>query len=244
VDIEELRAELSKQTKLVTELSSEKASILSKNQELLSETKKAKKERNELKDQFSDIKAQFDDLKNKSEHGDDVMEKVNELVGKKLESKQAEFESQIDDVTKKAEEFENKYNSVVQKYNGEKISLAVRTAAEKAGVLPTAIDDVVNRASGMFSISEDGKIESRDSEGNLRKVGKKVLDPNLFVENLKESATHFWPASESSGANGNSGGGNSGSNPWLKDSINYTEQARITKENPQKAEKMKAAAGG
>lgn len=46
-----------------------------------------------------------------------------------------------------------------------------------------------------------------------------------------------------SGAKPASGGGGGEKNPWLKENFNLTEQARILRENPDRAAKLRAAAG-
>lgn len=243
MEIEELKAELEKFKSKAESLEDEKRRILSKNEELLDETKRAKSERNELKEQFTNLQSQFEELQHKAEHGEETMEKVNELVQKKLEIIQADFEQKLEEATQKATQFEQQYNNLFNNYAQEKVSSQIRAAAEKAGVIPTAIDDVVLRANQLFKLNEEGKIEARDSEGNLLKAGKKILTPEVFMEQLQEKAPHFWPASEGSGMQGNtSGGGYQGKNPFAKESLNYTEQVKLTKSDPELAERLKQEA--
>lgn len=244
MDLDQMQKQLEAANKNLLKKDSEINSILNKNTELLTETKQAKSERNDLKNSVSTLQQQLDDMKNKTALGDENMQKVNDLVAQKIEIKQAEFETALEELNGQLNESQQQYTGLQQKYNGERISSAVRSSAEKAGVIPSAIDDVIARANGVFSVSEEGNIESRDSDGNLMKAGKKVMSPDVFVETLKESAGHLWPSSTGTGAQGSSGDGSGGGvNPFAKETLNYTEQAKISRTNPEKAARLKAQAG-
>lgn len=218
--------------------------VLSKNTELLAETKQAKSARTELKDSVSTLQQQLEDLKDKNALGEENIKKVNELVASKVEAAQTRFDTQVTELNEQLTTSQTGFKTLQQKYDGERISGAVRKAAEKAGVIPGAIDDVIARARGMFAISEEGLVEARDQDGNLIKIGKKIASPDVFVEALKESAEHLWPDSKGTGAKGSKGGGATGPNPFAKETFNLTEQALLVKSDPQKAERLRAQATG
>lgn len=244
MELEEAEKELAALKTKLTSKDSEITRILSKNDELLAETKQAKRDRTELKDSVTTLKQELTDFKNQKDLGDENMQKVEELVAVKLDAKQTEFDTKTEELSEQLLTAQNGFSALQQKYNGERISGAIRKAAEKAGVIPGAIDDVIARAHGMFSVSEEGAIEARDNDGNLAKIGKKIASPDVFVESLKESAEHLWPGSKGTGAKGSKGGGAGGPNPYAKETFNLTQQAKLVKSDPQRAEQLKAQAAG
>lgn len=101
-------------------------------------------------------------------------------------------------------------------------------------------------------IDEDGEHIARviDKSGNPRITGAKgdFMSIENLLDEYKESDT-FAPCFEGSRATGGGAGGGSGSggtknNPFAKDSLNLTEQARLKREDPDKAERLRAAAAG
>lgn len=104
---------------------------------------------------------------------------------------------------------------------------------------------------------EDGKArvqvfnpETGHERVSMRKgqTGAMTLD-ELVLDVMRED-DRFAPAYSGSGASGTGGAGGAGgngaggaSNPWLPASFNLTEQMRISKDNPQRAELMRREAG-
>ena len=242
MDIEELKKLVESQKKTIDQLNSKAESA---NEEvermrghqanLLEEVKNAKKARNEANDALAALKAKVDELENKGLVHDGNYE---ELLAKQTEKLKLKYEEQLAESTKAVTDISAKFEQVTKKYETEKINAQLRKAAEAANVLPSAIDDVIYRANGVFNIGEDGSIEARDKDGNLMKVGKRQLTPDTFVDNLKESAPHFWPPSQGAGATGGGAGGKDVKNPWMKDSFNRTAQVKIANENPDLAKQF------
>lgn len=188
------------------------------------------------------IEEQFETFKTEGELGKEQTEKMNELVAQKMEKVQETFDVTLNELNGQLSEAQGNFGKLKKQYDEERISGSLRKAAEKANVLPSAIDDVIHRANGVFSVSEDNKIESRDNDGNLRKIGKKIASPDSFVDSLRDTASHLWPPSGGSGAQGHSQAGDDGVNPWAKATRNFTEQARMKRADPAKAERMANAA--
>lgn len=98
---------------------------------------------------------------------------------------------------------------------------------------------------------EDGELVARviDKAGNPRITGAKgdFMSIEGLLEEFKETDT-FAPCfegSRSSGAGaGGDGSGGTKNNPFASDSLNLTEQARLNREDPNKAARLKAAASG
>lgn len=202
---------------------------------LLNETKGAKEQRNQTTELLTELQKKFDELENKGLVNDGNYE---ELLVKQTEKLKLNYDNQVSELQVKIDDSNKNYQSLQDKYNSEKINLQIRKVAESYKVLPGAIDDVIFRANGIFTIGEDGSIESRDSEGNLKKIGKKQLTPETFVESLKEVASHLWPVSKGVGASGINDSENSKENPWNKDTFNLTKQVKIANKNPDLAKEM------
>ena len=244
MELNEALAKIASQDTALSALRGEKDRMSVKMSDLLNETKEAKTARNGFKDQLAALTTEFGDFKNNASLGEENMQKVNDLVSSKMEAITAGFETTIDELTASLTEAQGSYGKLKGQYDGERISGAIRKSAEKAGVLPGAIDDVVLRSGGVFSVAENGSIEARDADGNLMKSGKKLMSPDVFVEGLKDTAAHFWPGSQASGANGAKGAAGSKVNPFSKDTLSYTEQAKMMRSDPDLANRMKAEAQG
>jgi hypothetical protein len=78
----------------------------------------------------------------------------------------------------------------------------IRAAATKAGLHPNAIEDALFRARTIFKVNEDGDAFQLGTDGKpvLGKDGKSPYAPAEWLDGMKESAPHWFPA-------GNSGGG-------------------------------------
>jgi len=179
--------------------------LKSKNTELLTEKKNLQDKlakiptAEELKE-FETLKKQLDssaDAKLIAEGKmDEVILKRTERSRLDFETKEAAFNTEITTLKESNSQFENKYTSYV-------IDDSVKKAALASGVLPAALDDVVRRTAGTFTLEADGTIVARDKDGALITTdGVKTMTPELYIAQLKESAPHFWPASKGGGLGG------------------------------------------
>ena len=104
------------------------------------------------------------------------------------------------------------HNKVIESMKGEQSNLtkklehllidsAVRDSAVKAGVVDTAIDDVVLRSQAIFSI-KDGKAVPHDSNGNVifGDGNSNPMEVSEWVKGLTESAPHLFNASTGGGS--------------------------------------------
>ena len=216
--------------KLFGQLLSEAKSIYENSQRTLNQRKK---DQDQFSAQISDLQEKLDTLEKEREEFENkgLIHEGNfeELLEKKTEKLRLNYDEKLENSRKELDDALSKFSSLEKRYHNEKIHNVLRKVAEESGVIPSAIDDVLHRASGIFSIGEDGNIESRDNEGNLRKVGKQQLTPEVFVNKLKETAEHLWPVSEGASASGGSKNNGSGINPFDKKAgtWNLTEQAKL-----------------
>lgn len=124
----------------------------------------------------------------------------------------------------------------------------VSRAAAQLGVHPAAIDDVVARVRPRFRLSDDGSPVAVDPAGQtIYGEDGRALSVEGAVRQLTTVAPHLFQSSAGGGATYASASGgrqtHGGPNPWLKESFNATEQARIMKRDRPTAERLAAEAG-
>ncbi len=130
--------------------------------------------------------------------------KLDEVISRRTERMRTDMTQRIEALAENETTLKDERDGYKRMFENERINNSVRAAAEKSGVRPEAIDDVINRSAGVFSLSEEGDIVARDKAGSLMlsKDGKTVLGPAEFVESLKESAPYYWPESTGVGSSG------------------------------------------
>lgn len=127
------------------------------------------------------------------------------------------------------------------------VNQAAIAAAQKRGLRSTAVADLTARARSVFRLV-NGAVVAVESDGQTPKVGKDGVTPLGFddwVSGLVVEAPHLFETNAGSGAVG-SGSGGAGigvKNPWSKATWNLTEQMRVTRTDPKRAELLKQSAG-
>jgi len=125
--------------------------------------------------------------------------KIDEVLNRRTDRMKADHQKQLEAL-----------NGEVSKAAQAKARLAERAvkaeviaAANKAGALPEAMDDIFLRAKGVFTVNEDGEVVAMNGdEVIMGKDGKTPLSPLEWAESLRESATHLWPKGTGTGAPG------------------------------------------
>lgn len=177
-----------------------------------------------LKDEFNGFKGQFDGLDinvvkalvQKAGQDEETRllaeGKIDEVMNRRTELMRGDFAKQLEAEklrADKSEAFANRFRDRV-------LSDSIREAAVKTGAIPDAMDDIVLRARGVFTLNEEGNPVAVDRDGNaiMGKDGKTPLTPIEWAEGLKETARHLWPTPSGGGAQGggtpNRGAGNMG----------------------------------
>ncbi len=119
-----------------------------------------------------------------------------------------------------------------------KVHDSMRKALRESKVLPEAEDDVLMYA-GIFEITEDDAVQTRDSVGVTP-----GLDPAGWLAEVQDKKTHWWPPSEGGGARGSGGGGGfQGKNPFTHEGWDMTAQGQLFVKNSDQAHRMAKAAG-
>jgi hypothetical protein len=126
---------------------------------------------------------------------------VETLVNLRVKTMREELEAQLNESTSKL----NVANSTLTTLM---IDNVVKTAALKAGIHPTAIDDVTARARMVFQI-ENGNPVPKGADGKLiyDKTGEKPISVDYWLQDLKKAAPHLFVGSFGGGASGGGGSG-------------------------------------
>jgi len=125
--------------------------------------------------------------------------KVDEVVNLRVGAMKEELEGRLNSTTTELSKA-NQQLSVLM------IDNAVKTAALKAGVLPTALDDVVLRARGVYQMDKGQPVPKNDKgEVIYGKDGTTPMATDEWIVNLKKIAPHLFQGSQGSGAGGGRG---------------------------------------
>lgn len=183
--------------------------LKSKNTELLGSIRNAKGELDQFKSQFDglDIEAVKGLLAKAGQDEETRLiaeGKIDEVFSRRTERFRADVDKQIQ--AKDAEI--NRYIEASKKLAGRALSDAILQAASKAGALPEAMEDIVQRARAAgWSVNDDGNVVAMNGEDPvLGKDGKTALTPSEWAESLRESAPHLWPRAQGAGQTGDKGG--------------------------------------
>src|SRR5690554_8172390 len=164
--------------------------------------------------------------------------KIDELVNKRLSREQATWQSQLEAKDAEAQKLQKQ----IEALQGATIASGIASAAAKAGLAPTAIEDAQLIAKHSGWAVEDGQPVLRNGEEVVRgKDGPITFDE--WLESQRETRPHWFPSPKGAGSLGNKSGGQLSDNPWKKESFNLSQQGRLIKENPALAAQMKAEAG-
>jgi len=218
--------------------------MLEKNKnDLLNEKKMADKKNAELLEKLAALEATNKEINEKLESG---------LPDKEKQVYQAEIEKHKTNAAKITEEFNKakaEYEQKISTMSKEKIDYIVGEEFSKLvdanpAIYP-AMKDELRKV--IFYDYPKSSFEPFDYNGKIEYVnkdGKKMADLlNGFLQT--DAGKHFlMETSNGGGAPGSAASkGFTGKNPWAKDSMNLTEQARILKENPTQAAILKSQAG-
>jgi SpoVK/Ycf46/Vps4 family AAA+-type ATPase len=124
---------------------------------------------------------------------------VDKLVNLRVTTMKETLQTQIDQLT-------NQLTGANSQLGVLLIDNVVKDAAIKAGVAPTAVDDVLLRARGVYSVVE-GKPVPKNAEGKViyGTDGATPMPVNDWVTGLKKTAPHLFQGFKGGGAGGGDG---------------------------------------
>lgn len=206
-------------------LETETTGLKTKNAQLLDEKKKFQEQMEKFKDINDPAKAlEALEFLTTSEEARMIKEgRFQEVIDAKTKKLVEDYEAKIADVGTNLDTTVADLNQKLElsqageslyktQYEKKMVGDDFRKIAIAEGVRQEAVEEIVEKALGVFTLSDKDTPEARDKEGNLIKHSDtEILTPNLFVQGLKESHAYFWPESEGAGAQGSGGGSGSGS---------------------------------
>lgn len=153
-------------------------------------------------DKVRALLAQFEDAE-EAELLKKGKEGVEAIVTKRMEKQRAALEKQIKEAQKERDAEREARTKLMQRGLDER----VRAAAAKAGLHANAVEDALFRARTIFTLNAEGEAIQLDKEGQpvVGKDGKNAFGPAEWLEGMKETAPHWFPAANAGG--GASGGG-------------------------------------
>ena len=171
---------------------------------------------------------------------------VEEIVARRvqatIDSKTTPLERQVKSLTATNQTLKEERDTLFEASQVRKIHDVVREAMIKQKVLPEAHEDVLIHAERIFEINEDEglpKVLAKDQVGVTPGI-----TPETWLNEIQAVKKYWWPQSQGSGAPGAGGKDKlEGPNPFAADTRNFTEQARLMREDPELAKAYADAAG-
>lgn len=133
-------------------------------------------------------------------------EGINKVVQARMENARLEYERQCSAANKERDEAYAERDQ----HRDRVVDNHVRAAAAEAGIVPSAIEDVLLRGRQIFKLDSKANPVQYDEDGKtviLGKDSKTPFSPKEWLEGMKVKAPHWFPAS---GSGGGAGGGGKG----------------------------------
>jgi hypothetical protein len=151
------------------------------------------------------VKAMLGKIDNDEEAALIAAGKIDEVVNKRSEKLRADLQRKVDEAAQHTQAAMDR----ASKFSQRVLDNHIRAAATKAGLHAHAVEDALFRARAMFSLDDNGDPIQMDSSGHpvLGKDGKTPFSPLEWLESMKETAPHWFPAGGSGSGAGGSGSG-------------------------------------
>ena len=193
-------------------------------------------------DKFEEMSVMFDDNGNLKD------EKTEELINARAEARIAKAEREVTKLQTQVKELSDTLgtkNTEIAGLKQDNTQRTIRSTIGEAidssdGFLPAAKKDALLIGESLFTLDEDGDIVAKDTSGINAGV-----TPSEWLKSVKSDRPYWWGDSKGGGTRPGAPGNNpiDGDNPWSKELWNFTQQAMMQKEDPEKAERMAKAAG-
>jgi len=183
--------------------------------ELDRKRKDGEKTLKELTDKFGDLdpEAARAALKAIEDQGDkDLLDegKVDELVQKRVEKMKAEFENQIAAKDELIATITGNLETRDSELSDIKIYDTIKDAALSKGARKDALQDISNRARGVWKLGEDGKPVAMDGDTQIMGAQATPLTIDEWVGGLAKDADYLFEPNSGGGAGGGDSGSGSG----------------------------------
>jgi hypothetical protein len=166
---------------------------------------------------------------------------VEKVVETRVKAAKTDFDKQLGLVSAERDALNTRLVAI-------QIDQGVVAEATKRGLRATAMQDITARARNIFKLV-NGVPTAFEADGATVRVGKDGVKPMTieeWVDAQVSEAPHLFESNAGGGAAGNGSGGaanRSVKNPFRKEAWNLTEQMRLQRTDPQRAQQLRAAAG-
>lgn len=156
------------------------------------------------------------------------------------------LQSRLTPFEKRAKDAESAASAANARLVELQINQGAVAAATKRGLVPSAIADLTARARSAFRLVNGAPV-AVEADGQTPRVGKDGVSPmslDEWTEGLMVEAPHLFEKNSGGGAagSGSGGAGNGVRNPWRKESWNVTEQMKLIRLDPKRADQLKMVA--
>lgn len=180
-------------------------------------------------------------LDEKGTDGGPSDEAIDKLVETRVLSRVRPLERKLKTLGDEVDTLTGENKGLVGEKRSASILKSVLDAATGKDIAVTsdALADVELWAKHVFEVTDDGDVVSRDVTG----ISPGLAPKDVFAD-MKASGTrrHWFGATTGAGASGGSGG-DSGTNPFHKDTRNLTKIGQMVQADPKRAQRLAKAAG-
>ena len=163
---------------------------------------------------------------------------VDQLVETRIKSRLAPIERERDQLKTQLGDISREVEGFKHEKRTRAIHDTVRQAANKVGLLPSAIEDALLYGERVLEIDDNGNVVTKDNAGVTP-----GLAPDIWLGDMKNNRPHWWGPSQGGGGSGGGGGSRFPNNPFSAEHWNLTQQGAAIKADRTKAEQMAKAAG-
>lgn len=161
----------------------------------------AEKRRKEIEVRFDgidpDVHRQLQDDVQKTE---DAKLSDAERLAKQTEQMQHSWQKKLDQMQLESKAAIDQAQKQAKAYQGKVLENSIRAACTQAGLHPSAHDDALARARGLFTLSEDGEpVILEDGFPKIGPDGKKPFSHTDWLESIRSSTGHWYPLGASGG---------------------------------------------
>lgn len=170
------------------------------------DTRKAKEEARKIAERYKGVDVErYNEIMARLDNEDDQKAfkegGIDSLVKRKLAKTEEGYKKAIDDLTKSKDTEIDGLKKKTSKYEVRVLGDHVRSAAAKAGMHATAMDDAVLHARNMFILDDEANAVMLDEDQKpVLGKGGKPYSVDEWIEEMKEKKPHWFPA-------GNTGSG-------------------------------------
>ena len=156
--------------------------------------------------------------------------KIDDVIAKRTEKAMKDADKRVKEASTSAEQALAR----AQKWMTKALDSEITKAATKVGIHSYAVDDALLYARSMFSLDDQGNAVQLGEDGKpvLGKDGKTPFTPLEWLESMRESKPHWFPASASGGGARQSSGNGAGKSMKRSvfDALPSTQKAKLMKE--------------